>query len=94
MRWPRRGCRADTGFGRNRVPQGDAALPRAAAGTAGGATIGPLPDGAPTGTLGPSMRPLAGSPGRLGGSPGRISGEESEAWADSASSCSRVCVAA
>ena len=64
------------------------------AGRVGGATTGPLPDGVPTGVLGPSILPPLGSPGRLGGSPGRISGEESEAWADSGSSCSMVCVAA
>jgi hypothetical protein len=44
--------------------------------------------------LGPSILPPAGSPGRLGGSPGRISGEESEAWANSASSASMARVVA
>ena len=46
-------------------------------GAVGGATTGPLAIGVPTGVLGPSILPPAGSPGRLGGSPGRISGEES-----------------
>ena len=81
-RWLRRGGRRA------------AAPPTAGREGVGGATTGPLPAGVPGGLLGPSIAPPPGSPGRLGGSPGRISGDESEAWADSASSGSRVCVAA